>query len=555
LEQSKDPAVRARAQLEKRIRHTFLFNNKSNPLKMYDVTTRIESEFERTGKIGQELRKELFDAAYEETLKSSDVTYKELPEFRQMLQEDLNRAIYNYEDTLIKERELKKFAEENDIDASEVRLNPTTGFLKNVKPQDLPDKIISYKKLKASLKSDLIGEVGNYAGGKTIDELIDKAAIEIVEDGFISSPTKFKIRQEMIENGYSINADAMNDNKELYEFIKSTKFNVPRGFGREIQNYDRTRKLLKTSTMEGRQIDQVYDELRSKFGEFFPDDLTNPADQYQQISDVMAELEPVRLMLEDSEQYNAEMRQYLEDTFTDRLEDFKNQVVYRSQKDYYDRAARKQIAEDDALNQISEGISEKFFKQNKELEELMRSENVIHSGASIDDLAMIVGRIRDRGALSKTLNQNLDAMAGGDVVLRQKLSEVFEKPLREAKKSYVTNQKRVLNDVYKRIVTDLGIKMDSKESAAMMWYGEGRKALNNVKGKIESDKIEYTPYTLDDLKKDFPSTWENIVNADSIMRKYYDDYVDRINGSLEKIYSERSIRESINEKRNDLQKQ
>lgn len=553
LERSKNPAVRARAQLEKRIRHTFLFNKKSNPLKMYDVTTRIEDEFERTGKISDELRRELFDTAYEETLKSSDVSYKELPEFRQMLQEDLNRAIYNYEDTLIKERELKKFAEENDIDVSEVRLNPTTGFLKNVKPQDLPDKIISYKKLKASLKSDLIGEVGHYAGGKTIDELIDKAAIEIVEDGFISSPTKFKIRQEMIENGYSINADAMNDNKELYDFIKSTKFNVPRNFGKEIQNYDRTRKLLKTSTTEGMAVDKVYKELRSKFGEFFPDDLTNPADQYQQIADVMAELEPTRLMLEDSEQYNAEIRQYLEDKFTDRLEDFKNQVLYRSQKDYYDRAARKQVAQDNALNQISDKISDKFFKDNKEIDELMKSENVI-KGASIEDLTDIVMKIRDKGALSKTLAQNLDAMAHGDVVLRAKLSEVFEKPLREAKKTYVTNQKRVLNDVYKRIVTDLGIKMDSKESAAMMWYGEGRKQLNKTKGKVQSDKLEFKDYTLDDLKRDFPDSWENIVEADRIMRKYYDEYVERINESLAKIYTESSLREAVIERRTQIQK-
>lgn len=555
LGNSKDPAVRARAQMEKRIRGTFLFNAKSDPRKMYEITSRLEHEFNQTGKISTESRQELFNAAYNETLKNADITYKELPEFVQMIKEDLNRAVTQYENTLIKERELLKFAQKNDIPVSEVKLNPTFGYLRNVKPEDLPDKIISYKKLKASLKSDLVGQVDNYAGGKQIDELIDQAAKEILEDGYISSTTKFKIRQEMIENGYSINDENMRDNKELYDFIKSTKFNVPRGFGREIQDFDRTRKLLKTSTTEGRPIDQVYNELRGKFGEFFPDALTNPADQYQQIYEVMAELEPVRIMMEDSEQYNAEMRQYLEDTFTDRLEDFKNQVVYRSQKDYYDRAAKKQVAQDSALNQISEAISEKFFKDNKEIDELKKTEDVIKSKVSIDELAQVVAKIRDRGALSKTLAQNLDAMAGGDVVLRAQLAEIFEKPLREAKRNYVTNQKRVLDDVYQRITQDLGIKMGSKESAAMMWYGEGKKQLNKVKGKVESDKLEFTQYTLDDLKKDFPDTWENIVEADSIMRKYYDEYVDRINQSLEKIYSERNLKESVAERRTELQKE
>lgn len=555
LGNSKDPLVRAKYQMEKRIKGTFLFNSKSDPRKMYEITSRLEHEFNQTGKISAESRQELFNAAYNETLKNADITYKELPEFKQMIKEDLNRAVTQYENTLIKERELLKFAQENDIPVSEVKLNPTFGYLRNVKPEELPDKIISYKKLKASLKSDLVGQVDNYAGGKQIDELIDQAAKEILEDGYISSTTKFKIRQEMIENGYSINDENMRDNKELYDFIKSTKLNVPRGFGREIQDYERTRKLLKTSTSEGRPIDQVYNELRGKFGEFFPDALTNPADQYQQIYEVMAELEPVRIMMEDSEQYNAEMRQYLEDTFTDRLEDFKNQVVYRSQKDYYDRAAKKQVAEDSALNQISEAISEKFFKDNQEIDELKKSEHVISSAASIDELAEVVAKIRDKGALSKTLAQNLDAMAGGDVVLRAKLREIFEKPLREAKRSYVTSQKRVLDDVYKRITQDLGIKMDSKESAAMMWYGEGRRALNNVKGKVESDKLEFTPYTLDNLKQDFPETWKNIVEADKIMRKYYDDYVDRINASLERIYSEHNLKEQVAQRRTELQQE
>ena len=555
LGNSKDPAIRARYEMEKRIRGTFLFNSKSDPRKMYDITSRLEHEFNQTGKISEKSRQELFNAAYNETLKNADISYKELPEFVQMISEDLNRAVTQYENTLIKERELLKFAQENDIDVSEVKLNPTFGFLRNVKPEDLPDKIISYKKLKASLKSDLIGQVDKYAGGNQIDTLIDQAAKEILEDGFISSTTKFKIRQEMIENGYSINDQNMRDNKELYDFIKSTKFNVPRNFGREIQDYERTRKLLKTSTVEGMPIDQVYNELRSRFGEFFPDVLTNPADQYQQIYDVMAELEPVRLMMQDSEMYNAEIRQYLEDTFTDRLEDFKNQVVYRSQKEYYDRAAKKQVAQDSALNQISEAISEKFFKDNKEIDELKKTEDVIKSNVSIDELAQVVAKIRDRGALSKTLAQNLDAMAGGDVVLRAQLAEIFEKPLREAKRNYVTNQKRVLDDVYQRITQDLGIKMGSKESAAMMWYGEGKKQLNKVKGKVESDKLEFTQYTLDDLKKDFPETWKNIVEADSIMRKYYDEYVDRINQLLERIYSERNLKESVAERRTELQKE
>ncbi|MEA5051391.1 MAG: hypothetical protein VB021_07995, partial [Oscillospiraceae bacterium] len=69
---------------------------------------------------------------------------------------------------------------------------------------------------------------------------------------------------------------------------------------------------------------------------------------------------------------------------------------------------------------------------------------------------------------------------------------------------------------YKADMERLGIKKGSKESAAVMYYGEGVTADGN-------------PYTLDNLKQDFPSTWKNIVEADRINRRMYDDYVDKIN--------------------------
>lgn len=127
---------------------------------------------------------------------------------------------------------------------------------------------------------------------------------------------------------------------------------------------------------------------------------------------------------------------------------------------------------------------------------------------------------------SKDLGRNLDAAAGKDKSVRQWLRDTIEKPFYAAKKAYAQGVVRQMNG-YKKAMDELGIKAGSKESKAVMWYGEGRR---KVKGG------EYQDYTLTDLKRDFPENWENIQKADAVNRKMYDDYVESINAALEKIY-------------------
>lgn len=566
------PIAQATSELEKRIEKTFLFNVHSDPRPMWELTAQLEQELNENGKISATTRNKIFNAAYSETVRTADVEYRDNLDFKMMLKDDLNKAISNYEHTVRREQELNQYALENDIPVETVRLNSKINFLKNVKSDDLPDKVISYKRLKSNLKRDLIGEVENYDGGKGIDTLIDKAAIEILNDGIITSKTKYAIFKEMMNNGFSLDTSMLDDNPALYDDLKSMKLNVPRSISNNLANYQDIKKILKTSTKEGTSIEQAYQELHSQYGDIFPEDITHPADQLSQIANVLQGLEPLKLMLKDNPNYNAEMQQFLKDSFADKMEDFRNQVLYRSQKSYYDSAAKKQVDSDNALDTISSHLSEKFLETNQDVEDLLNSADVIKNTVSSDDLSMIATHINNYGALSKTLSQNLDSMANGDIMVRQKLEDIFEKPLREAKKSYVFNQKEILDDVYNRITQELGIKMGSKEASAIMWYGEGKRDVRSVQkfdkasqklknrlsnGKTQTDgtKIEYQKYTLTDLKKEFEDSWQNIVEADKIMRKYYDDYVDRINDALKSIYTENSLRESVAQRKTELLKE
>lgn len=133
------------------------------------------------------------------------------------------------------------------------------------------------------------------------------------------------------------------------------------------------------------------------------------------------------------------------------------------------------------------------------------------------------------GAYNKDLSRVLDSTAT-DKETREVLRDKIERPLWQAKGEYATEVTNILNGYYDDMQR-LGIKMGSKESAAVQWYGEGQRQVNKGKGSVEIES-----YTLADLRRDFPDTWENIVEADRINRSIYDKMLQRDNAALKEIY-------------------
>ena len=107
-----------------------------------------------------------------------------------------------------------------------------------------------------------------------------------------------------------------------------------------------------------------------------------------------------------------------------------------------------------------------------------------------------------------------------------------------------------LADLYQTVVKDLGISKGSRESAAVMWYGEGEKApdLANADDiallkkmgikdfkKLDPDiKVKYDGAR---LEQDFGhAKAEKIRKADAYFRKVYDEYIDALNAEIKEIY-------------------
>jgi hypothetical protein len=150
-------------------------------------------------------------------------------------------------------------------------------------------------------------------------------------------------------------------------------------------------------------------------------------------------------------------------------------------------------------------------------------------------------------------------------------NEKFAVPFYKSKGAYARNVTDKANELFETVVKDTkgpdgkkikGIKSGSRESAAVMQYGEGQRQVRDNRGRLvyEEDTIKmkdgkpakrfgkFGPvvrekgkpvlekYTLDDLKREFPERWEKIVEAERYARKVYDGYFDRLNASLREQY-------------------
>ena len=160
--------------------------------------------------------------------------------------------------------------------------------------------------------------------------------------------------------------------------------------------------------------------------------------------------------------------------------------------------------------------------------EMLRNSNDGMLMTTLGDLEDVADQIDGSGSyMNLDIARVLDKVAGNNQELRTRLHNAIEKPLTNAKAGYAQNVVDRMKQ-YKADMDRLGIKVGSKESAAVQWYGEGQRQIN-ANG-------ETVPYSFEQLKVEFPNNWQNIVEAEKIHRQIYDEYVERINAALSLVY-------------------
>lgn len=109
-------------------------------------------------------------------------------------------------------------------------------------------------------------------------------------------------------------------------------------------------------------------------------------------------------------------------------------------------------------------------------------------------------------------------------------------PFDNAKRAYIDTQKKYTDDLYENVVKKLGIGKGTKESAAVQWFGEGVKPTKVTDPQTGMKVWEQVEYTLDDLRREFPNKWQDIVEADKWFRQKYNELIEQVNATRKLIY-------------------
>lgn len=99
-----------------------------------------------------------------------------------------------------------------------------------------------------------------------------------------------------------------------------------------------------------------------------------------------------------------------------------------------------------------------------------------------------------------------------------KINDNFFKPIKHNEAERIRRLNKERNDI-----KELDIKPGSAEDAAIQKYGEG---------EYVDENGATIPYTLENLKRDFPDTWQKLQNATNVIRSKYDTYLEEINEVL-----------------------
>ena len=125
----------------------------------------------------------------------------------------------------------------------------------------------------------------------------------------------------------------------------------------------------------------------------------------------------------------------------------------------------------------------------------------------------------------KDVVRNIDAFAGKNTEVRNRLEEMIERPFNEAGGAYARNLK-ARTTAFVETMKELDIRTE-QDSAAVQRWGEGVR---------QNQYGELVEYTLADLQRECPDNWRNVQRAAEVCRGIYEGYVDELNAMLEQIY-------------------
>lgn len=225
--------------------------------------------------------------------------------------------------------------------------------LKSVRAEDVKAaarKIISDYGSEA--KVDVVAPVLQKLG----DYIVNAEHLDFTDLKDIAIP----IAKEIVESSVELtNSEELATFKDIKAYLKGRTIAISEVDSHDIPEFDRFRKRnfgrFTISKTSGEPIDSVYQELNAAFGEYFPEDITHTADQFEHIARVFDDMQPI---YENPYSYNmAEAIEYCSNAI---IETVLGETVRQNPATFADKAAAKvDAAKAEGRRRLSELRAEK----------------------------------------------------------------------------------------------------------------------------------------------------------------------------------------------------
>lgn len=183
--------------------------------------------------------------------------------------------------------------------------------------------------------------ISKYSDARELKGVVDEICKEVLEKGQLSGKDADRLFGEMFDRGVIVNRNFYDENKNLKNLIKGTKFYVNDSLKKQITDFNDFKKanfahFITSDDPNATKIDSFYKEMAEIYPEFFPEDITAEADQLQKIAEVgksikIAEKE-INQLAQDSVEYKKWARGVFEEGLQRLEEKLQNVMRYNDQK-------------------------------------------------------------------------------------------------------------------------------------------------------------------------------------------------------------------------------
>ena len=346
-----------------------------------------------------------------------------------------------------------------------------------------------------------------YSNKEVLNDVMNDLVSEIEKNGSVSREVADSKFNELYEKLVKTDTNFYDTYKDVKNSVRKTKIYVSDSIKNSIADFNDFRRgnmgnLILTNDKNALSVDSLYQELSSKNPELFPDNIINPSEQLERISEVQKDIVKVETNVKAYVDKNLgqDYKDWARNDFNKILDKFTSEInfAFRYNNDV------KQNAESYKAAEIKETYSH--------LKELRNEYEKAMSKAMLTN--------EDRRQLDRLIKGDITLEELPKSVNKAEINKVYQsafeyKTIQNAIKEYKTDIKQQKMEKAKKVMGDLNTWNDKK--VAFLYQREtARRNIQDIAPKEVADKVnkEYI---------------EKYYNNEADRTRKINDYTDKIN--------------------------